>query len=268
MSETLNTAWRQTASTIYKKPTDSKILGSVEIDVTDLEAYISKRRKEGVKITLTHFFLLATARAIKNDVPELNTFIKRGNIHSFPSINTSVSVLGSTGEMTSVMVKNTDQLTLEKSVEVLNDEIQKSRKGTENGTMQLKEIVGKVPWPIRGWLYKLLKLVYVDWGFSIPFIGLNPHSFGSFMLSNIGTLGLDIGFPALFPIANVSFVMIMGGVQSKPWVVNNQVVPRRIITLGAALDHRVVDASHAGKLFKYLKFAVKNPEILEVGKKI
>lgn len=55
----------------------------------------------------------------------------------------------------------------------------------------------------------------------------------------------------------------MGGVKTKPWVVNNEVVPRRIITLGAALDHRVVDASHAGKLFKYLKFAVKNPEMLE-----
>lgn len=94
-------------------------------------------------------------------------------------------------------------------------------------------------------------------GISIPFLGLKPHTFGSFMLSNIGTLGLDIGFPALFPIANVSFVMIMGGVQLKPWVVNGEVVPRRVITLGAALDHRVVDASHAGKLFKYLKFAVK-----------
>jgi pyruvate/2-oxoglutarate dehydrogenase complex dihydrolipoamide acyltransferase (E2) component len=76
-------------------------------------------------------------------------------------------------------------------------------------------------------------------------------------------LGLDIGFLALFPFANISFVMIMGGVKSKPWVVDNQVVPRRVITLGAALDHRVVDASHAGKLFKYLKYAVKNPEVLE-----
>ena len=50
MTENLNTAWRQIASTIYKKPNDSKIFGSVEIDVTDLEIYIEKKRKEGLKI--------------------------------------------------------------------------------------------------------------------------------------------------------------------------------------------------------------------------
>jgi pyruvate/2-oxoglutarate dehydrogenase complex dihydrolipoamide acyltransferase (E2) component len=259
----LNTSWRQTASTIYKKPSDSKILGSVEIDISDLEKYISKRRKEGVKITLTHFFLLATSRAIKNDVPELNTFVKRGNIFNFPSINTSVSVLGANGEMTSILVKESDTLTFETSVNILNEEIKKSRKGVESGTMQLKELVAKIPWPFRNWLYKILKTIFVDWGISVPFLGLKPHTFGSFMLSNIGTLGLDIGFPALFPIANVSFVMIMGGVQLKPWVIDGEVVPRKIITLGAALDHRVVDASHAGKLFKYLKYAVKNPEVFE-----
>ena len=76
-SETLNTTWRKIASTIYKKPVDSKIFGSVEIDITDLEIYIQAKRKAGVKITLTHFFLLATARAIKEEIPEFNTYVKR-----------------------------------------------------------------------------------------------------------------------------------------------------------------------------------------------
>ena len=263
MTENLNTPWRQIASTIYKKPNDSKIFGSVEIDVTDLEIYIEKKRKEGLKITLTHFFLLATSRAISNDIPELNSYSKRGNIYSFSNINVSVSVLKADGEMSSVIVKDADQLTFKDSVEVLNNEIQKSRKGSESGTMQLKDTMSAIPYPFRNWIVGIIKKLFIDWGISLPFIDLKPHTFGSFMLSNIGTLGLDIGFPALFPFANISFVMIMGGVKTKPWVVNNEVVPRRVITLGAALDHRVVDASHAGKLFKYLKYAVKNPEMLE-----
>lgn len=41
----LNTSWRKTASTIYKKPVDSKIFGSVEIDITDLEKYINEKEK-------------------------------------------------------------------------------------------------------------------------------------------------------------------------------------------------------------------------------
>ena len=43
--EQFNTPWRRVASTIYKKPTDSKILGGVELDVTDLESFISEKRR-------------------------------------------------------------------------------------------------------------------------------------------------------------------------------------------------------------------------------
>lgn len=46
-------------------------------------------------------------------------------------------------------------------------------------------------------------------------------------------------------------------------VVNGLVMPRRAITISAALDHRVVDAAQIGRLFSYLRWVVKNPEVLE-----
>jgi pyruvate/2-oxoglutarate dehydrogenase complex dihydrolipoamide acyltransferase (E2) component len=263
LKQTLNTAWRKSASTIYKKPNDSKIFGSVEIDVTDLELYIQKKRREGLKVTLTHIFLLAVARAIKENIPELNTYVKRGNIYSFPSIDTTVSVLLPSGDMGSVKIKNVDSLLLSEAVEVLAEKIKKTKSGEENQAMKMKDKLSVYPWPLRGFIYKVIKTITTDWGFSLPFIGVDSRSFGSFILSNIGTLGLDNGFPALLPTANISFVMMLGGIQKKPWVVNNTIEIRRIMTLGAALDHRVVDASHAGKLFKYLKKIVRNPQLLE-----
>ncbi|WP_435356866.1 2-oxo acid dehydrogenase subunit E2 [Emticicia sp. SJ17W-69] len=259
----LNTAWRKTASTIYKKPVDSKIFGSVEIDITDLEKYINEKRKAGVKITLTHFFLLATARAIKEHVPELNTYVKRGNIYSYEQIDATVSVLLQNGEMGSVKMHNVDQLTLQESAIKLKEEIKKSYQGDENATMQMKEKLARIPWPLRGWVYQLIKYLTTNMGISIPPLGLSANNFGSFILSNIGSIGLDIGYPALMPSANISFVLILGGINKKPWVVNNEIVPRTILTLGAALDHRVIDASHGGKLFRYLKKIVNNPELLE-----
>ena len=60
-----NSDWRITAATIYTKPKDSKMLGSVELDVTELDQYISKKRKEGIKITPTHAFTLILARGLK-----------------------------------------------------------------------------------------------------------------------------------------------------------------------------------------------------------
>lgn len=261
-SETFNTAWRKTASTIYKKPVDSKILGSVEIDITDLEIYIQTQRKAGVKITLTHFFLLATARAIKDEVPELNTYLKRGNIYAYPQIDATVSVLMNNGEMGSVKMRNIDAYNLAELADYLRKEIQTAQKGDDTSKNQ-KEALAHIPWPLRGYVYRIIRYITVHLGLSIPFLGLSANNFGAFFLSNIGSIGLDIGYPALFPSANVSFVLIMGGVSKKPWVVNNEIVPRTVMTLGAALDHRVIDASHGGKLFKYLKKVIANPELLE-----
>lgn len=260
----LNTSWRKTASTIYQKPVDSKIFGSVEIDITDLEKYITDKRKSGVKITLTHFFLVATARAIK-EIPELNTYIKRGNIYSHETINATVSVLLQSGEMGSVKMLNADKLTLTESAIKLKEEIQKTYNGDENATMQMKEKLAAIPWPLRGWVYQSIKYITTTLGISIPPLGLSANNFGSFILSNIGSIGLDIGYPALMPSANIAFVLILGGVSKKPWVVNDEIVPRSILMLGAALDHRVIDASHGGKLFKLLKRFVNNPELLDTS---
>lgn len=258
-----NSTWRKVASSIYRKPVDSKILGFVELDITDLEEYIKRKRVEGLKITATHIFTLGVARALATEVPELNTYVRRGNIIKREHIDAMVSVLLREQQMGTIHVPDADKMTLKDVSEYMHDEIKKSRKGNENKTMKLKGLVAAIPWPFRNWLYKLLKRITIDWGFSLPAAGLGVNSFGSFVLTNIGSIGLDMGFPALFPISNVAMVFVLGGVSDKAWVVDGQIVVRRVVSLGAALDHRAVDASHGGRLFNYLKHLVKHPEELE-----
>lgn len=257
-----NTPWRKTAATIYKKSVDSKLFGSVEIDITDLDKYIENKRRSGLKVTLTHLIFLATARAVK-EIPQLNTYVKRGNICLHKSIDGSISVLLSGGEMGSIKINNADELTLQQVVTVSKENIQKARKGAENKTMKVKSLLTYIPWPLSKWISVLLKNLITNWGLSVKSLGLSANTFGSFFLTNIGSVGLDVGYPALMPYANVSFVLVMGGCSMKPWVVNGEIVPRKIQSLSAALDHRVVDASHGGKLFSLLKHYINHPEELE-----
>ena len=259
----LNNEWRKVAASVYRKPVDSKIFGSVEIDITDLEAFISDKRKQGIKITLTHFFTLAVARALKNDVPELNCFIRRGNVIPRKQVDAMVSVLVRDAELSSARVNNADQLSYSELAEALNEAVQDSRQGAENRTMRMKGIIGRIPWPLRGWFFGFIKFLTVSIGISIPGIGLTADNFGSFVITNIGSLGLDTGYPALFPVSNIAMVFVMGGVSKKPVVVDDQVVVRRMISLSCALDHRVVDANHGGILFKSLKNAVRKPELFD-----
>lgn len=261
-SENFNTPWRKVASTIYRKPFDSKILGQVEFDVTEIESFVTDQRKSGLKITLTHIFVLMLARGLKMEVPEFNTYVRRGKIVTRPSIDALVSVLQANGEMGTVKVQNADTLNLEEIEAVLKEEISRSRKGDEEGTVQTKYFLSSIPWPFRSWFFRLYSTLTLRWGLSIPFTGISANSFGSFIVSNIGTLGLDTGFPALLPSSNVSFVLLMGGIAKKPVVMNDKIVIRRIMTVTIAIDHRVADASHGGRLLRYIKHLLQHPEEL------
>ena len=118
-NDNLNTNWRKVAAAVYKKPTDAKILGSVEIDVTDIEEYINKKRKEGLRITLTHIFTLIIARALKEDVSELNVSVVRGKVIPRSSIEASVSVLLRDNQLSSVKVPDADKMTLKELADFL-----------------------------------------------------------------------------------------------------------------------------------------------------
>ncbi len=258
-----NSNWRKVASTIYKKPTDSKIYGIVELDVTDLEKYVTAKRKEGTKTTLTYLIAQIIGRAIRQEVPELNTYVKRGKIVQREQVDGMVSVLLPGGQMGTVKIENADQVTMKDIADTIGQKIKDSRKGDENDTMQSKNLLANVPWPFRQWLFRLYRLITIDWGISIPGVGLDSNSFGSYVVSNIGTVGLDTGFGSLLPSSNISFVFVLGAVQKKPVVINDEIVPRRIMLLASTLDHRVVDGSHGGKLFRAIKQFAKNPKILE-----
>ena len=256
-----NSEWRRVAIAIYSKPADSKILGSVDIDVTDLETFINRKRKEGVKITLTHCVTLALARGVKTEVPELNCYVKRGKIVERDSVDAMISVLLKGEEMGSVKVPDADRMTLSELSDFLSLKIKEARSGDESKEMKKKGVIAAIPWPFRRWLFKLIKLVTINWGFSVA--GISANNYGSFVVANIGTLGLDTGYPALFPTSNVAMVVTMGGVFKRPAVVGDKILPRRILTISVALDHRVVDASHGGKMFRYVKNILRDPEVLD-----
>lgn len=253
--------WRRIASTIYKKPTDSRIMGSVELDVTKLEEYLSALRQKGHKISFTHYFAWLISKGFQEATPEFNTYIKRGKVRLRKSIDASVSVLNKdTFQMSSVTVPSADQYDLIGFAEKLNELISQ-QKAAQQATSSNKNKFAHIPWPFRNWIYRLIHFLAFDLGISLKVIGLDPSRFGSFILSNIGSIGLDVGYPAILPASDVSVVFTMGKVETKAVYIDDKLEPRRILNMGATMDHRVVDGVHGGRLFRYLKKRLRNLEM-------
>ena len=83
---------------------------------------------------------------------------------------------------------------------------------------------------------------------------------GTISITNIGTLGLDAGTPILPP--GQASIVALGTVKKKPWVVDGEIVPRDIMTIGGSFDHRLVDGDHAGRFLSDVAAVLEEPGLL------
>lgn len=263
MEDIFNTPWRSVAGAVYTAPTDARIYGSSDFDVTEILAYVHARRKEGARITLTHVFTAAIARALAFDVPEMNCYMRRGRVIPRKTVDAMISVSIRGREMSAIKVTDAHA----KPVSVIAEEVRTMardhRLGDESATMRNKDLLSKIPWPFRQWVFRTLRWLTGDLGIEIRSLGLSPDSFGSFMLSDIGSLGLSRGMAALLPAARLPVVYVLGRDDEKPVVHDGAIVPRHIVTLTGTFDHRLVDGAQGGKLSRAIARYLKRPEWLD-----
>jgi pyruvate dehydrogenase E2 component (dihydrolipoamide acetyltransferase) len=83
---------------------------------------------------------------------------------------------------------------------------------------------------------------------------------GTITVTNIGVFGMDTGTPILNP-GEVAIVAL-GTIKQKPWVVDGEVRPRFVTTIGASFDHRVVDGDVASRFLADVASIIEEPALL------
>jgi 2-oxoisovalerate dehydrogenase E2 component (dihydrolipoyl transacylase) len=83
---------------------------------------------------------------------------------------------------------------------------------------------------------------------------------GTITITNIGVFGMDTGTPILNP-GEVGIVAL-GTIKPKAWVVDGEVRPRMVTTIGASFDHRVVDGDVASRFVADVASVLEEPALL------
>ncbi len=83
---------------------------------------------------------------------------------------------------------------------------------------------------------------------------------GTITITNIGSYGMDTGTPILNP--GEATIVALGTIKQKPWVVDGEVRPRYITTVGASFDHRIVDGDVASRFVADLAAVLEEPALL------
>ncbi|CAB5122261.1 Dihydrolipoamide acetyltransferase component of pyruvate dehydrogenase complex (EC [Olavius algarvensis associated proteobacterium Delta 3] len=200
-----------------------------DVDVTDLEAFRRRQKSiveaEGGKLTVTVFAVKAAAEALKT-YPQFNVSLDTANGRIITKKYIHIGVATDTGAGLVVpVIRDADQ----KSISDLAVEITDLTRRTRERKVGVSELQG-----------------------------------GTFTITNIGAAG---GRGHFAPIINYPEAAILGmsGARMQPVVRksddgNPEMVPRLIMPVVLAIDHRVLDGTDSVKFLAFFREAMENPE--------
>ena len=83
---------------------------------------------------------------------------------------------------------------------------------------------------------------------------------GTFTITNFGAIGGEYATPVInYP---ETAILGLGAIKDRPWVVDGEVEPRKVMTLSLSIDHRVIDGADAAQFVNTVKEYLENPELL------
>jgi 2-oxoisovalerate dehydrogenase E2 component (dihydrolipoyl transacylase) len=82
---------------------------------------------------------------------------------------------------------------------------------------------------------------------------------GTFTITNVGVFGVDTGTPIINP--GESAILCLGQIRDMPWVVDGQIVPRKVCQLSVSFDHRVVDGQQGAEFLADVGALLSDPAV-------
>ena len=175
-------------------------------------------RKHGMKLTLTHLFFKAAASALEQ-VPILNATLDGDNIIMKGSVNLGMVVTPPAGGGIMIPVVKDVQA---KSLGRIAKEWAAMVERLKAGTLSFEDLSG-----------------------------------GTFTISNVGALGIDVFTPLIHPPE--AGILGISRIREEPVVEDGRIVPGRVMDLVVGADHRVFDADPIGAFLVTLDGLFQNP---------
>ena len=259
--------WRKISLNTWKEPDNATIYGVLDIEAGPLMTWLQKRTEEsGIKVTMTHAVSRALAILMRKH-PSTNVLVRgrkiwlRDKVDIFHQV--AMPVPGNPGktDLSGVTVRNVDTLRVEGIAQVLRAQAEKVRKKedgemarTRNTMFMLPEFLLKTVLAIIGWLTYDLNLV-------LPTVPRDP--FGGAMVTAVGMFGIKTAFAPIVTFSKAPIVLLIGEIEDRVVAREGQVVIRKMCTITAAMDHRVLDGFVGGLLASGMQKILENPELLD-----
>ena len=260
--------FRKVAMGTWKTAKDPSVYGIVEIDMQKtLEQLPDYCQKHEVKITPAHLVGRAIARCMKNR-PEINGMIRGSRIYLRKNVSIFYQV-NIPGEGTDKIKKATlsgailhevEKMSTAQISQNLFDKAAQIRAGKDKELAKNLNMFKYLPWCLSRFYLNLASFLIYGLNWNLAWAGIPKDPFGSIMITNVGSLGIDLALAPLCPYTRVPLLLTLGSIQEKAWVVSGKVEVRPILPIGVTFDHRLIDGIHASQMAQEFKKCFAEPE--------
>ncbi len=225
------------------------IHGLVEFDVTEARAILREHKaRTGESLPFTAFVVHCVGAAVAEDRMIHAVRDWRGRLVLFDDVdvNTLIEIeLEERRFPLAYVVRAANR----RSVREIHDEIRHAQRNPDHGhsqrTIDFMRLYVRLPGFVRGLGYRLLPL--------------NAHWYqrfaGTVQVTAVGMFGEGGGWGIPIPLYTLN--LTLGGIATKPAVVDGQIVPREMLSVTLSFDHDVVDGAPAARFVERLKGLVE-----------
>ncbi len=257
--------WRKIAMGSWRTAKDPSVYGTMDVDVQVCLDHIEELNKNsnGIKITITHLVGKAIANCLAKH-PDINSVLRLGRLYPRKSVDIFFQVATDTKgvDLSGAVIRHADKKSILEIAKEMQDEVTKVRHKGDPNFKKTKNTMKFIPGFLVACVLDILGFVLYGLNIWSPLLGTPRDTFGSVMVTNVGSLGLGLSFAPLLPYSRVPVLFALSAIEDKPIVKGGQIVIAPVIQIGVTIDHRVIDGVHGGHMAKTLRNFFANPSSL------
>ena len=250
---------------IMKSRDDSQVFFKQDISITEMDKYIDKKAKEGIKLSHMNIIYAAIVRVIA-ERPHLNRFVMNGRIYNRNGIYISLAIkknMSDDGIETTIKIPFIGNEDIFEIKDKLDSAINKNKNtSNQNDTDKVAIALGLVPNFLLKFAVNFLRILD-RYGLMPNFIIKASPFHTSAFLTNVGSLGLDYIYHHLYNFGTTSLFFAMGKKKKSYIYEDDEIREEKCISLGFVGDERICDGFYYSSSFKLLSRYLKKPELLE-----
>lgn len=257
-------SFRRIAIGTWETTYDPSVYGTMELRMDKAMEYLAAFRKAtGKRVTVTHLVAKAMGAALAR-MPEANALLRWNKIYLRKQIGVFFQVaMDDEGEgkidLSGATLYDIEKKSLAAIIEEFEEKVGKVKRREDPALEGTRSALKKIPFALMGPALKAISFLNYTLNLDLTKFGVPKDAFGSVMITNIGSIGLDQAFVPLVPYSRVPILLALGAVRDQPVVDNGQIVPGKVMKVNATFDHRFIDGLHAAIMSKVLREHMDRP---------